>query len=209
MTKKQTFHRAKCYVLSPRDELAFSRVLREVFPDVMFAQDDYRSHPSNMPLIPSIAHSKKERIQIIIPSPGQEKRMKINHDFNTIMVQPECRFNYDRSHWEYPHDTTRKYAFDFPLLGWGEIVSSYPRDNDIYKKFSGKVMRLINKVCSGSIGYDAMRISSEGGKRCCVGVGVHIDEPKPFERIKYYQDDLWDDSPNGITPLPECRGFRH
>ena len=135
--------------------------------------------------------------------------MKINRDFSAIMVQPECHFEFHRSHWEYFSDPSKKYAFDSPLLGWGIITSSFPRDDEINKKFAGKVMRLVNKVSLRSIGYDAMRISNEGGPRCCVGIGIHIDEPKPFEHIKYYQDNLWDDSTAKITPLPECKGFRH
>lgn len=210
MERKRNFTRGQCFVLAPRDELAYSRVLRETYPDVMFVQDDHRSPISKLPIIPSIAHSATSYTKIVIPSPGQEKRMKINHDFETIMVHPECSFRYQRSHLEYFADPSKKYAFDSPLMGWGEITSSFPRDDDINKKFTAKVMRLVNKACGISpIGYDAMRISSEGGKRCCVGIGVHIEEAKPFEHLKYYQDDLWDDDPGNILPFPERKGFMH
>ena len=196
-------------MLSPRDELAYSRVLREYFPSVLFIQDDFRSNISDLPIIPSIAHSETDRIRIIIPSPEQEERMKINQDFNSILVRPICRIHYDRSHWEYFSDPSKKFAFDSPLLGWGSLVASFPRDDEENKKLASKIMRLANKVCGDDvIGYDSMRISSEGGKRCAVGIGTHIETAKPFKHIKYYQDDLWDDDPNGIKPLPESRGFR-
>lgn len=209
MTGQKTFHREKRVVLSPQDELAYSRVLRENFPGAMFAEDDYQGHASNFRIIPSIAHSTSDRIQFFIPSPGQEQRMKINKDFGQILVQPNCRFRYDRSHWEHFHDPSKKFAFDSPLLGWGSLTSSFPADDEMNKKFAAKVLRLVNKVCGViPIGYDAMRISFEGGKRCAVGIGTHINECKPYEHLSYYQDELWDDDAANITPLPESQGFR-
>ncbi len=201
-------------VMTERDELAFSRALRESFPMVMFAEDDHRSRYSDRPVRASIAHAKTARVRVVIPSPGQEQRMKINLEMDCVMVRPECHFPYDRSHWEYPRDPSKKWAFDPPILGEGQFVATFPRDDPVNKKFAYRVMRMLNKVTRPYskdrgvyvAGHDAYRWCREGGPRRALGHGFRTPPDWVFPDLPYYNDDLWDDDMPPEPTLPSC-GF--
>src|SRR3989339_784213 len=100
MLQKNYFHRSHDFVMTERDELAFSRVLRELFPEVTFLEDDYKKRFSQMRVLPAIPYAVTRRVLIVIPSPGQEARMRLNHETGIVMIKPECRVQFDRSQWE-------------------------------------------------------------------------------------------------------------
>lgn len=191
--------------MTERDELAFSRVLRELFPDVTFLEDDYKKHISEMPVLPAIPHAMTRRILIIIPSPGQETRMRLNNETGIVMIKPECRFQFDRSQWEGTLCPDKKWAFDHPILGWGRLSASFPRDDPINKKFAMRVLRSVDKVLyKKTFGHDACRYCMEGGPRCALGNGLRPDEDWSFPNLGYYDDERWDDRlPDGPT-LTSC-----
>ena len=193
--------------MNERDELAFSRILREKYKDVWFLEDDYRSHYSKMNIVPSIAHAKTRRVRMVIPSPGQEARMKLNYDTGMIMIEPECRIQFDRSTWETPKFPEKKWAFDWPILGWGDFAVSYPRDDEVNKKFAHQVFRSVNKILHKKMfGFDACRYCLEGGPRRALGGGQRPDEDWVFPLSSYYDDSKWDDRLPDKVVRPEVAG---
>ena len=193
--RKKLF-RSRSVVLTERDEIAFSRVLREFYPDIWIVgstKDDDKYSSSHLPSIP---HAISSHISFILPSPGQEKRWQLNLDMQSLLIHPTCRFNLERSNWEW-WDTRKKWAFDNPLLGWGKLSVAFPRDDpdQVLKKFSLKLLRLVNKVCwKNGHGLDACIWSQTGGaERRGLGGGGGIDPKEDIKLNKYYDDSQWDD----------------
>lgn len=147
-------------------------------------------------MLPSIAHARMMDVWAGMPSPGQEGRWEINREMKMILMRPVCHFSYKRSHWEWPN-STKKWAFDRPLLGWGEFCADFPAGDDEMKKFAMRVFRLITKVTwkSTPFGMDACLWSqSGGGVRRGLGMGTRIDPDENIKLNKYYDDSLWDDA---------------
>ncbi len=104
-------HRTGCF--AERDELAFSRVLREFHPEVMFFDDN--SARATQTWIPNISHATGSECSVAVPAPGQDARWQLNLDTKMLMVHPLVRLDYQRSRWEWL-DPAVKWAFDPPLL---------------------------------------------------------------------------------------------
>ncbi len=200
-----TFYRRSTPVLTLRDELAFSRVLREFCPDVFILADDTRSPLTERQVIPTIPHSREAQVITALPSPGQEEIWAINRERGHVHIHPTCWFHLYRSWWEWPMPE-KKWAFDPPLLGWARWVGSFPRDNETMKQFVMRVMRLINKVTWKRTGYglDACLWSQAGkDERHGLGAGHVFPMDETVTLNKYYDDSLWDDSLPPDASLPE------
>ena len=204
---KETFFRTKTPVFTLRDELAFSRVLREFCPDTILLEDDLRTDYLLAPRVPDIPNSRTWRVRILMPSPGQESAWRENLVGDAVVTMPIAYFYFDRSTWEWPMPG-KKWAFDPPLLGRGQLTGGFPAGNEELKKFTERVVRLVNKVTwkRSRLGLDACRWSQAGQ---AIGERRGLDGGRPFpadEEVtfnKYYDDDLWDDS------LPEHAELRH
>ncbi len=199
-----TYLRGKSVVLTERDELAYSRVLREFCPDVMVMGNTPDNAGQRSVPLPNIPHDIDDRTTIALPAPGQEGQWKLNLDMQCLMVWPRCRLDLQRSSWEWL-DPTKKWAFDPPLLDWGEVVVGFPKRDEELKRFAGKLLRLVDKVTwkRGKFGLDACRWSQAGGKeRRGLGSGELIDPKEKIKLNKYYDDSLWDDrlpkEPTGV-----------
>ncbi len=197
-------YRSTKLAFTERDELAFSRVLREFSPQtVMFEHDgrheDYAEFDSRIPNIPS---SRSFMIDIGMPSPGREGTWKVPETVIQMVEQSICRFFYYRGRWEWA-SLDHKWVFDPPSLGFGEFVAWYPCADATMKKFAMRVLRLAGKVTSGSRGLDACIWSQTGGVvRRSIGGGYPLDPGEKFRLNKYYDDSLWDDR------LPETSTMR-
>ena len=193
--ERETAFRRRAVVLTERDELALSRVLREFCPAVMImGKTPDNAGKRSIPL-PSIPHGIYDDVTITLPAPGQEKQWQINLDMRCLMVRPRCRFDLRRSSWE-RLDPEKKWAFDLPLLGWGEIIAAFPKNDRELGKFALKLLRLVNKVTwkRSDYGLDACRWSQSGGtERRGLGSGARIDSKEKIELNRYYDDTLWDD----------------
>ena len=188
--------RRKWAVLTDRDELAFSRVIREYCPDVMFWGQIPGGNPYDESTLPSIAHCGGGSVSIVLPAPGQEKRWQLNKAMGQILVSPLVGFALDRSKWEWV-DPSKKWTFDPPLFGLGELGIYFPHDDKTLKNFAGRLLRLMNKVTwkDNIFGLDACLWSQSGGEeRRGLGSGELIDPSEKIELNKYYDDSLWDDS---------------
>lgn len=209
MSERLFFHRSRELVLSHRDELAYSRRLKETWPTALFAEDDYRNSLSQMPLVPSIAHARTVRVQIVIPTTGAEERLRLSADLGFVIVHPDVYVQYDRSHWEWPHDPSKKWAFDPPLLGSGRLIVSFRKDDPDGAVLAKKVLRTPGKITwRGTYGLDALRWTTEGGtERRRLGGGEGRAPPGWTMPDKpYYRDELWEDDPPAASTLPS-RGF--
>ena len=188
---RETYFRRKDFVLTEKDELAFTRVLREFSPDVLFFdKGDLRSKP-----VPSIPHCTARWLYIALPSPGQERQWKLNIETESQMIAPWVSFRMERSALTWP-DPTKKWAFDPPLISTGHFDVGYPKNEPDLKPFAMKLLRLVNKVTwkTWDTGLDACIWSQSGGEtRRAVGPGIQIPRDEPVKLNKYYDDDLWDD----------------
>ena len=188
---RETYFRRKSVVLTERDELAFSRVLREFAPGVMFFEDGRRGN-SKPRLVDNIPSSREWHVWIALPSPGQEHnwRKSLNKDGMPV-VTPRCSIDLRRSEWVWP-DPAKKWAFDPPLLDWGELSVSFPCGDEQMRRFAMQLVRKITKVTTFGkrrYGLDACRWSQSGGKeRRGIGAGELIDPNEKIELNKYYED---------------------
>ena len=153
-----TYFRGKSVVLTERDELAYSRVLREFCPGVLIAANKYRKDQKQSGWNPNIPHGDSDKATIMVPSPGQEDRWHLNAEMDMILIRPHVGLDLQRSKWEWM-DPTKKWAFDPPLLDWGEVVVGFPKRDEELKRFAGKLLRLVDKTTwkRGKFGLDACR----------------------------------------------------
>ncbi len=192
---RKTHFRSKSIVLTERDELAFSRVLREFCPAVMIWGRSTGDNFGNSPWVPAIPAGDVDRADICIPSPGQELQWRLNSEMEQLLVRPWVSFELHRSSWNWV-DPTKKWAFDPPLMDWGSLTVGFPKGDDELKKFAGKLLRLVGKITwkRGPFGLDACRWSQSGSaERRGLGSGELIDPSERIELNKYYDDELWDD----------------
>ena len=182
-----TSFRRRSIVFNERDELAYSRVLREFDPGVEFFARTEERYDAPTIEVPNIPNAISRDVAIVLPTPFEE----------------DWGLEFERSRREW-HDPTKRWAFDSPLLGYGEIVVVFPMGNEPLVKFCMRVVRLRSKVTWKRTGFglDACRWSQSGERRG-LGNGVLIDPNEKIELNKYYDDSLWDDRLPEQPTLPE------
>lgn len=196
-TGREIFFRSKSVVLTERDELAFGRVLREFDPDMRVACAEYDPVKRNSTLVPSLPHGTAEEASFLVSTPYEKERAKLFHDLGLGERKREFGFRLFRSKWFWA-DPRRKWAFDPPLLEWGELTVAYSADGgEEVAKTAGKLLRLVNKITWKRTGFglDACRWSQAGqpSRRNGLGNGELIDTALHITLNKYYDDSLWDD----------------
>lgn len=201
---RETSFRRKRVVLTEVDELAFSRVLREFDRNVQFSCLSYGRLRRNTTSMKSLVFGESDEVHVILDTPAELRRpnAQLLDDFG--LAGWHLRMTLTRSKWDWP-DPTKKWAFDPPLLDWAEIVVGFPNGDDGFKKYAGKVLRLVDKITwkRQRFGLHACQWSQAGGtERRGLGSGILIDPSEKIELNKYYDDTLWDD---GYRTVP-CRG---
>lgn len=202
--RRETSFRCKTVVLDEVDELAFSRVLREFDPTVQFTcyvPDRPRIYTTRLA---SIVFGISDKVAINLSTP-EELRRPGAELMDVFGLSPwDLSMSLERSKWDWP-DPTKKWAFDLPLLDWTRIEVGFPNGDDGFKKYAGKVLRLVDKITwkRQGFGLHACQWSQAGGtERRGLGSGILIDPSEKIELNKYYDDALWDD---GFKSLPiEC-----
>lgn len=194
--QRETSFRSKRVVLTPRDELAFSRVLREFDPSVKFSYYGPGVRGRHCTSLTGIVFGDAGRVGITL----DDKKVSFRRDVELLatfgLVEPGLSMSLKRSSWDWP-DPSKKWAFDLPLLYWGEVNVRFPYGDADYKRYAGTVLRLVNKITwkRKGFGLDACRWSQAGGSvRRGLGAGILIDPEEAIELNKYYDDELWDDS---------------
>lgn len=181
--------------MTERDELAYSRVLTELIPDIIFYEYGGRAN-SQMHRIPNIPASNEWQVYLTIPEPHQLAEWARNFDFDYPIVGSAIYGYFHRSAWEWP-DPTKKWAFDPPLMAEGNISVCFPCLNDDLKRLAEQIVRSLSKVTAlgkRRFGLDACRWSQAGGsKRRGLGPGTLIDPNTTIKLNKYYDDTLWSD----------------
>lgn len=199
--RRETSFRSKSVVLTARDELAFSRVLREFDPSVrftLFQSDHPKIHTTRMA---GIVFEEADKVSIILSLPERLRRPNAEL-LEAFKIAPQgLTMSLLRSNWNWP-DPTKKWTFDPPLLDWANIVVGYTNGDDGFKRHAGKVLRLVDKITWKRYGFGlhACQWSQAGGvERRGLGSGTLIDPSEKIELNKYYDDALWDD---GYSSVP-------
>ncbi|MEQ8667055.1 MAG: hypothetical protein RIC16_15155 [Rhodospirillales bacterium] len=182
--------------MTERDELAFSRAVGEFnsekrlrvrtrLPEIHNGQYSWDSIEGD------IARSYNLLFPVDVDGRSKFLRDVGLVDFNryvALEVRRSTRI------WSNPE---KKWAFDPPLLGWGEVIVGFPRGDDEMAKFAGKILRLVNKVTWKRTGFglDACRWSQSDRDeaRHGLGNGELVDPFEPIVLNKYYDNSLWDD----------------
>lgn len=197
VTGQDTFTRGRDVAMTVRDELAFSRVLRECDPNAGFQMRTPLPHSWH------VSHDDPDfdgEYGAYFPFEQNEKDRERNWLLETVGLHASVRgvsLSFRRSHWSF-WSTERKWAFDSPVLDWGNIYVRYMANGDEdLARYAMKILRLLNKVTwkRSKVGLDAARWSQMGQPtvRNGIGNGELIGPAKRIELNKYYDDDLWDD----------------
>ncbi|MEQ8667053.1 MAG: hypothetical protein RIC16_15140 [Rhodospirillales bacterium] len=203
--------------MTERDELAFDRVLREFDPAMKVACADYDPVKRNSTLVPSLPHGTAEEAHFQVLTPYERERATLFDDLGLGEREQEFGYTLRRSKWKWL-DPSIKWAFDPPLLAWGEVTVAYSADGgEEVAKTAAKLLRLVNKVTWKRTGFglDACRWSQAGqpARRNGLGNGQLIDPSEPIKLNKYYDDSLWDDclpdEPTGCRVAYEYPGETH
>lgn len=196
--RRETSFRSKSVVLTPRDELAFSRVLREFDPSVEFSCSSPGARGRYSTPLSGVVFGDADNVWIKL----DDQKVSFGRDVELLKAlglrERGLDMSLKRSRWDWP-DPTKKWAFDLPLLDWGEVNLSFPYGDEEYLKFAGTVLRLVDKITwkREKFGLDACRWSQAGGAvRRGLGLGELIDPEEVIKLNRYYDDDLWDD---GLT----------
>jgi hypothetical protein len=193
--------------LNESDEVAFSRVLREFCPQTRIFDRDYDA------ALPNIAYARgAARVNIVMPSPGQEQTWVPPTSYDEIHHKLICWFTYERGTWAW-HFPDRPRQSDPPNLTPGEFVVCFPCGNIEMQKFAMKVLRLIRKVTwnpstrdGGYYGLAACRWSQMGGPVRRTADGSLISPEADIRLNKYYDNSLWEDR---LPDQPTMRGHEY
>ena len=205
-------YRTKRYTFTERDELAFSRVLREFEPRTIMFEEDGRApeYQQFTACVPNITHSRSRFLNIYMPSPGQEESWTIPETYIDASRQHICRFVYERGNWAWA-SLDHKWVFDPPSLSNGLFTAWYPSEDDTMKKFAMRIFRLAKKVTwlKGSRGLDAVLWSQTGGVVRRSFGGYPISTEHPSQLNKYYDDSLWDDRLPEVSTMGGIEYLEH
>jgi hypothetical protein len=196
---REVCFRRRSVVLSERDELAFSRVLREFAPNVLMWEYG-KGHDGIVPNIPSA----NWRAVIAFPSPEQKDFWNgSDHDDKGLIRRYGAFFYYDRARWEWV-PIEKKWVFDPPTMGTGMLDGYFPCGEPELEKFVLRVTRLLGKVTRyGSLGLDASIWSQTGGViRRSLSGGPPLDPAAKITLNKYYDDSLWEDRLPPVSKKP-------
>jgi DNA-binding Lrp family transcriptional regulator len=183
---RETYFRGKSVVLTKRDELAYSRVLREFDPEISDIGDI--CNLDRNPLW-------KDHTLLRVSPPEEKERLRRLQEMGVSIRGYQVVLDFRRSKWKWL-DPAKKWAFDLPLLDWGEVSVGFRMGDEELKRFAGKVLRLVDKVTwkRTGLGLDACRWSQAGcNERRGLGDGRVINPGEKIELNKYYDDSLWDD----------------
>lgn len=207
-TEKQST-KERFFILDERDEIAFTRILRETFPNIRFADQRRLYTPEieihnwlsecNTDYVDAFVPEQGDCIPLILPSP-------LKGEF--YLDLPQRHFRIYRSSWTWS-TYDRKWAFDDPTLEDGSISGSYYREtgNDV-RLFLNTVWRLLTKITvnvgSSWCGFSALNWAAQKPRRMLRGA-IRPPEDWSFpEDCPYYQDELWDDNPPRDRKLTYC-----
>ena len=192
--------RGKNVALTRIDEAAYSIVLKEAFPGIVFLgnrimygfSDDramtaewLKAHSFE-----SIHEVEDDPVHAVVPS-CRWRPLPLVIDGRTILPSgPLLSFDYSRGRWNWRTYHGAKLAYDPPTLEFGNIGTSFLTDEPQRKAFYDKALRLIKRVATNRIraelphighvygegrasywvGHDAFRWCSESPTRMIAGI---------------------------------------
>lgn len=149
--------RGKNVALTRIDEAAYSVVLREAFPGIVFvgywALQRLKDHDRGMTAewleangFESLHEVEDDPVRVIIPSCRWRPLPLVIDGYHYDLKGPYLSFRYHRAHWDWRTHYGAKLAYDPPTLSFGHIDTSYLTDEPALKAFYEKALRLVRKV---------------------------------------------------------------
>ncbi len=154
--------RGKDVALTRIDEAAYSVLLREAFPGIVFvgywALHKLKDHNRGMTAewfeangFDSIHAVEETQVKAIIPSCRWRPLPLVIDGYSYNLRGPYLSFYYHRGDWDWRTYRGAKLAYDPPTLNWGNINTSYLTDEPAQKAFYGKALRLVRKVSTNKV----------------------------------------------------------
>lgn len=154
--------RAKDVALTRIDEAAYSVLLREAFPGIVFVGywplQKLKDHDRGMTAewleansFDSIHTVEDNQVRAIVPSCRWRPLPLAVDGYSYNVEGPYLDFTYHRGHWDWRTHRGAKLAYDPPTLSFGNINTSYLTDEPALKAFYEKALRLVRKVSTNKV----------------------------------------------------------
>lgn len=198
--RKQSTKRRQI-ILDERDEIAFTRVLREKYPNIGFVEQilyspsecttkDWFSTCHPLGVIDAFVPDEENWQPTFHPS---------SEDGKHTLQLPRRTFTITRSHWLWAL-CDGQWGTEHPTLEPSSISGAYCRgtDDDVWL-FLDSVWRLLEKITVRVdgvwCGFHALRWASENPERTLNRTSRPAQEWVFPKDNPYYRDELWDDAP--------------
>ena len=154
--------RSKSVALTRIDEAAYSILLKEAFPGIVFvgsmALRRLKDHNRGMTAewfeassYDSIHAVDDTSVIAIIPSCRWRPLPLVIDGYSYNLKGAFLDFSYYRGQWDWRTHHGAKLAYDPPTLGFGIINTSYLTDEPALKAFYEKALRLVRKVSTNKV----------------------------------------------------------
>ena len=164
-------------IFTKRDELAFSRVLRELCPAAVITQDHGDEAVQSPLAVPNIPHAPLQCVAITLPPAN-------------------CRFEYVRSAFLLA-DPDKDWAIGKPeLFVLADFTVWFPPSDREAELFARQVIGLLQKVTyrHEAKNPEGLHLFTESESVWHgLGTAQRSDLHEDIRRNKYYDDSLWDD----------------
>jgi hypothetical protein len=197
------------FILDERDEIAFTRILRETFPNIRFV-DQKRLYTPEIEIHNWLSECNTDYVDAFVPEQDDWSPLilpsSLKGEFDLHL--PQRYFRIRRSSWTWS-TWDRKWAFDDPTLEDGYISGSYYCETgDDVRLFLNTVWRLLTKITvnvgSSWCGYSALRWAAKKPRRMLRGAISPLENWSFPEDCPYYRDELWNDDPPLDRKLAYC-----
>ena len=154
--------RGKNVALTRIDEAAYSVVLAEAFPGIVFldgnafqglgdidralTEEWFDAHGHG-----SIHQVESGTVLAVIPSCRWRPLPLVIDGYSYNLKGPYLDFRYHRGFWDWRTHHGAKLAYDPPTLSFGNINTSYLTDEPALKAFYEKALRLVRKVSTNKV----------------------------------------------------------
>lgn len=154
--------RGKDVALTRIDEAAFSVLLREAFPGIVFVGDELFRNDGDLNRkmtaewfdahgFDSIHEVEDSMVEAIIPSCRWRPLPLVIDGYSYNLKGPSLRFYYLRGQWNWRTYRGAKLAYDPPTLDFGNVNTSYLTDEPDAKAFYAKALRILRKVTTDRV----------------------------------------------------------
>lgn len=199
-TKQNRSTKRREIILDECDEIAFTRVLREKYPNIGFVEQTLYS-PSECKTKEWFSNCRSlGLIDAFVPDEAnwQPTFLSSTEDGEYSLQLPRRTFTLTRSHWLWAL-CDGQWGTEHPTLEPSSLSGAYPPGDDDVRLFLNSVWRLSEKITVRVdgvwCGFHALRWASENPERTLNRSSRPPQEWLFPEDCPYYRDELWDDAP--------------